>query len=45
MNKLLTTSSISTLTQKNQSFDWEQLLFEFFEDYQSEHTVKIITAI
>lgn len=40
MNKLITLSSISTKQKKNQSFDWEQLLFEFFEDYSSEHTRK-----
>lgn len=40
MNKLVTNSSISALTKKNQSLEWEHLLFEFFEDYSSEHTKK-----
>lgn len=41
MNKLPThTISISAIDKKNQSFDWEHLLFEFFEDYSSDHTKK-----
>lgn len=40
MSKLTIVNSISALTKKNQSFDWEHLLFEFFEDYASAHTRK-----
>lgn len=40
MSKLLIPTSISVIAKKNQSFDWEHLLFEFFEDYTSVHTRK-----